>query len=120
MNKKKITSKRCKGYFKTWKSGNIKVVNFQWEGNEGLTYAIWVMKKSKVGIKKPFAEYIGKIKFDAYIEMKPLCYKYQWHCILHSGYGKKIKDFNEYRNIEEEIKMLTEHAKDYKGNGIKI
>lgn len=111
MNKKKIIKGNTKGYYQTWKSKNYKIVNFSWYGDEGLTYAIWLMEKQKVGVKKPYADYIGKLKIDEYLALKPTCYKYQWFCVMHAGYGSKIKDFRKY---VERYKWLKEMGKNSK------
>lgn len=119
MQKKKIINKKhIPSYSVCRKWGKLKVINFS-HFNEYLNemnFPIWVMKKQKIGIKKPFAEYIGKITIDEYMAMKPKTYKYIWSCILHAGTcTSKITDWDYYRNIEQEIKQLSELASKYKG-----
>ena len=119
MNKKKIINKNhIPSYCECRKWGNIKVVNFS-HFNEYLNemnFPIWVMKKQEIGIKKPFAEYISKMNIKEYMSMKPKTYKYGWSCILHAGTcTSKITDWDYYRNVEQEIKQLSELASKYKG-----
>lgn len=113
MKKKKIINRNIKGYYQTWKSKGFKIVNFSWNDFDGLTYAIWVLKKTKIGVKKPFIEYIKKMKIDEYLALKPNYYKYEWTCVMHAGYGSKIstKDFRKYIN---RYLMLKEFGENYK------
>ena len=99
-------------YYRCWKRGNYKVVNFSWESYEGLAYATWEFQKKKVGVKKPFAYYIGKIKIDEYMKLKPKKFKWKWANCLHSGYSSKLttedmrkapKRFEMLKKIGEEI-----------------
>ena len=109
MNKKKIINKKhIPNYCKCWKAGDTKVINFSWNGCEGLTYAIYVLKKRKQAIKKPFIHYIKKMTFDEYVKIKPKTYKWGWWEALHSGYGEKIIDFNKYRDFDNWLKKLAQ------------
>lgn len=118
MNKKKIINKKhIPRYWQCRKWGKIKVYNFSTfnEYLNEMNFPIWVMKKQKIGIKRPFIEYISKMTFKEYMEMKAKVYKYEWNCVFHAGTCQsKITDWNIYKNIEEYLRKLKEHAENYK------
>lgn len=115
VNKKKIINKHhIPSYCECRKWGKIKVFSFSYfnEYLNEMEFPIWVMKKRKKGIKKPFIEYVGKMTVDEYLAMKPKVYKYTWSCILHAGTSQaKIKDWEHYKHIEEFFKTLREAPK---------
>lgn len=118
MNKKRIINKKhIPTYHQCRKWGKIKVYNFACfnEQLDEMNYPIWVLKKQKIGIKKPFIEYIGKMTFKDYLAIKPKKYQYTWACILHAGTcSDKITNWEYYKNIEKHLQEFKEHAKNYK------
>lgn len=111
MNKKKIIKRKyIPSYYECRKWENIKVVNFSYFDDflNEMVFPIWIMKKHKVEVKKPFIYYIGKMSIDEYTKMKPRKYEYAWTCIMHSGTcPNKIKDWEHYKNFEAHLNNLV-------------